>query len=69
MCIIIDENVSSYFFLDQHKKDTKPILDWLEHKKGKLVYGGKLAKELNVSKKFRSLLATFGRAGIAISDK
>lgn len=65
MCIIIDANVASSVFSDTPPAGAKPVLDWIDSRGGRLVYGGKLARELERVETARRWLAQQLRAGKA----
>lgn len=48
MCVIVDTNVASLVFGSPSDSEYQPVIDWLNSKtqNGRIVYGGKLAKEL-----------------------
>jgi hypothetical protein len=64
MCIIIDANVASDMFAEPPHADAVPIFDWLNRRRGKLVYGGQLAVELAKVEKARRWLRAGQQAGI-----
>ena len=47
MCLIVDANVVGEMFGDDDNSAGKAILNWLNDRKGTMVVGGKLLKELN----------------------
>ena len=47
MCLIVDANVVGEMFGGDDSSAGKAILDWLDDRKGTLVVGGELLKELN----------------------
>lgn len=66
MCIIIDANrVGEFFTEDLYRGEFAPIADWIEHRGGILVYGGKLKAELLRSDAARRRLRVWNQAGRA----
>lgn len=63
MCVIIDNDIAHKFFA-QHE-EFKPVLRWLLHGNGRLVFGGKLTQELQANALARKLLIELKRAGRA----
>jgi hypothetical protein len=66
MCLIVDANLASLVFGQEHD-DFRPLIDWLvsPKKDGKLVVGGRLAVELDKvlpAKRFIRSLLQAGRA-------
>lgn len=65
MCIVIDANLAAAAFQEPILEEYRPIFDWLNNG-GRLVFGGKLTKELlrigHVSRRLRAL----NQAGIAL---
>lgn len=64
MCVIVDASVASLVFTVPHEADFVPLWRWLEED-GKLVYGGRLADELDRLSSARRLLAELKRGGHA----
>ena len=65
MCVIIDANRASVVFREPPDPDFAPILDWLLQEGGELVFGGRLAAELEgvgKAKRFLRALVVAGRA-------
>ena len=75
MCIIIDNDIGGLAFRSYAKMikdknysdDYTPIWKWINNKDGKLVFGGKLKKELIGNDKLKRLLIQLNSAGKAIS--
>jgi hypothetical protein len=67
VCVIIDANLVSQVFRENPNKDFASVLDWLRNpkKKGQLVYGGRLAKEMSEVRRTRGYLAQLRRIGRA----
>jgi hypothetical protein len=66
MCIIIDANMVGVVFAEPIRDDYRPIFDWILKRDGRLVYGGKLAGELERSEKFKRAIKTWGESGKAV---
>lgn len=68
MCVIIDANVASVIFKKRPDSAFQPVFNWIhdEDKDGCLVFGGKLAKELNQVQGARRYLRALQQAGRAI---
>lgn len=62
MCLIIDANVAHYFS-DPRNKDALLVRDWIEAKSGRLVVGGRNARELAVPAWMSRWLLQLSRAG------
>ncbi len=74
MCIVIDMNVIPSLFSSsaEDHDEFKPILTWITHDSGKIIYGGKKYKqELSKLKKFLRFFSHLKRAGkvIEINDE
>lgn len=67
MCVIVDANVAADVFASMPDVNFEPIHAWLfdKRKNGCLVFGGRLARELQ-SEKSRIALRTLNQAGRAI---
>jgi predicted nucleic acid-binding protein len=67
MCLVIDINVLHCVFGRTHKnhKDFKPVLDWIDKGKGKMIYGGTKYKEefARCTKDFIDVLNAFNAKG------
>jgi predicted nucleic acid-binding protein len=67
MCIVIDTNTVAAVFNPGHEahQDFKPVLNWVLHGKGKLVYGGaKYKQEVFVRmSRFRRVLVELNKKG------
>lgn len=66
MCLVLDANAFSLCFdaSNAAHSDFRPVLDWLVHGKGKLVYGGnKYKKELKDAGKYLRFFVALNRAG------
>ena len=65
MCIIVDASKMGDFLNPEHQ-DSAPIRKWLR-KNGRLVYstGGRFAKEIGISGKYKTGLVEYVRAGKA----
>lgn len=62
MCIIIDTNVFGDVFNKESKSylEFEPVINWISHGKGKIVYGGtKYKNELGCAKKYLKILVEF----------
>lgn len=72
MCIIVDANLSGDVFKQDPPEAYRPIIDWLKGPKGHLVYGGKLAHELqkreDTNRYLKGLLQA-GRASLISDDR
>lgn len=66
MCVIVDASVAGRVFSVPHEADFQPLWQWLEEKDGRLVYGGRLTRELNRLPSARRLLAELKRGGRAL---
>jgi hypothetical protein len=69
MCVVIDANFFSEIVAKQKKYAC--VLDWLEHKGGRLVHGGLLTRELRRNgavARYLTQLASAGRA-LEIADE
>jgi hypothetical protein len=66
LCVIVDASVAGRVFSVPYEADFVPLWDWLEKKDGKLVYGGRLAQELNRLPHARRRLAEMKRSGRAL---
>lgn len=66
MCIIIDAN-RCHRMHSPGDETFAPIYDWIKGRDGKLVYGGKLARELQLNEKTKRLLRQWTMAGKALS--
>lgn len=64
MCLIVDANAAHRIFADPPGEEAVPIWSWLE-RDGVIVYGGKLAAELERLGSVRRALAALVRAGRA----
>ena len=60
MCAVIDASCLSKVFNpdDSEHGDFKPVLDWMDSKKGRMVLGG--SKYLRELKKYRKIIGTLG---------
>lgn len=67
MCVIVDANRAGVVFAPAVSEDFEPLRRWLDDpdKDGILVYGGKLAAELQKSERSRRYLRALFRAGRA----
>lgn len=67
MCVIVDTSVASLVFSPQPAPDFEPLRRWLEdpRKDGRLVFGGKLSRELEKLGAARRYLRTLHQAGRA----
>jgi len=64
MCVVIDMNTLSRVFDQENKEHSefKPVLDWIEEGKGRIVYGGsKYLLELEKMTHYRRLLINYGK--------
>lgn len=66
MCVIVDGNVAHEVFHKTVTEDGTPVREWLETGSGRLVFGGKLAKELEHADAARRYLIELTRQGRAI---
>jgi len=66
MCLIVDANLAGRVFGSPPEPDFVPILDWLEKKDGRLVFGGHLGTELDRVDRARRFLRALLQAGRAI---
>lgn len=62
MCIIVDTNLASRIFSRQDD-NFSPILNWVEGRKGMLVHGGRLSRELFRLREVRRILIEYDRQG------
>ena len=74
MCLVLDTNAIAACFNPEDEKhnEFRPVLEYLTHGKGKLVYGGKkYKKELGQLKNYLRLFASLARAGkiVNLDDK
>lgn len=67
MCMIIDANMLAEFLADPIKDDAAPIHDWLDRRRGSLVYstGSQYGAELNRSPNLKRKLEDYARRGRA----
>lgn len=65
MCIIIDNCMRDDFFGSSPSKASIVVRNWIRESTGRVVYGGKLAAELNGSESAKRTLAEWSRAGRA----
>ena len=65
MCAIVDASVSHEVFGDNRTEAGIHFFDWLSGEQGKLVVGGKLRRELELSEKTQRLLRELLLAGKA----
>jgi predicted DNA binding protein len=66
MCLVLDTNAFGPCFDagNREHQEFRPVLEWVTHGKGKLVYGGtKYKKEMKSARKFLRFFATLDRAG------
>ena len=66
MCVIIDANVAAGAFAVPCEDDFSPLWQWIEHRNGRLVFGGKLGLELNKLGNAKRRLLQLWRAGRAL---
>ena len=64
MCLIVDANLVGLVFGSPPHPDFVPVLDWLQHRNGRLVTGGHLTAELSRMEKARRFVVQLQRAGI-----
>lgn len=64
MCIIIDANRANECFGSRVSTDARPVIKWVTSGYGKIVFGGKLYREL-LNTKFRTWLLGQYRIGLA----
>jgi predicted nucleic acid-binding protein len=71
VCLIVDANLASTVFASPPHPDFTPVLDWLDKQDGRIVFGGRLAIELERLEKARRYLRTLLQAGRAwrLSDE
>ena len=71
MCLIVDANLAATVFASPPHPDFEPVLDWLDKQDGRIVFGGRLATELERLEKPRRYLRTLLQAGRAwrLSDE
>lgn len=65
MCAIVDASVAGLVFTVPYRPEYLPLWRWIEKKDGKIVYGGKLADELNRVPEAKRLLFRLKQAGLA----
>lgn len=61
MCIIVDAN-TCHKFANGQNNEAAPIIDWLKNRRGQLVYGGKLRREV-LKTSFRRVYLQMKSAG------
>lgn len=67
MCVIVDANVAGDVFATPCSADFQPLINWIESKDGKIVYGGKLATELYFSsERVKRRIMELNRRGTAL---
>ena len=66
MCLIVDANLASRVFASPSHPDFAPVLDWLDKRDGRIVFGGQLATELERLEKPRRYLRALLQAGRAL---
>ena len=69
MCIVIDANTFSTVFNPDSQKhgDFKPVLEWIVHGRGKIVYGGdKYKQELRNARKYHGLFSELSKVSKVI---
>lgn len=66
MCLIVDANLAAVVFTSPPHPDFEPVLDWLEKREGCVVFGGRLAAELERLERPRRYLRELLRAGRAL---
>ena len=66
MCVIVDANLAAAIFDGSRNPQYSPILTWLFDRKGKLVFGGRNARELHRARSAARAIAQLSRAGKAI---
>jgi len=66
MCVIVDANLAARVFREPPEADFAPIFEWLRARSGALVFGGRLASELEQMGNPRRRLRTLLRAGQAL---
>ena len=64
MCLIVDANLAGLVFGSPPHPDFVPVLDWLQHRNGRLVTGGHLAAELSRMERARRFVVQLQRAGL-----
>lgn len=67
MCIVIDICTLAPVFESSCKKhsDFKPVLDWINQRKGKMIYGGKTYRKELLNGKYRKIIIELTKAGKA----
>jgi predicted nucleic acid-binding protein len=65
MCVIVDANLASRVFQEPAEADFAPVLNWILEQGGQLVFGGRLARELNEMERPRRFLRVLSQAGLA----
>jgi|SRR5271157_1796671 len=66
MCVIVDTNCCHKVLRSPCSKEYEPVFEWIWSGDGKLIYGGKLEKEMRLDSKTKRLLIQWSRAGKAI---
>ncbi|MBF0592473.1 MAG: hypothetical protein HQL02_10345 [Nitrospirae bacterium] len=69
MCLVIDTNTFSSVFNRNSSEHYhyEPVLDWIQHGKGVIIYGGtKYKKELKTANEYRKILTEFKKKGKVI---
>lgn len=65
MCVIIDSNVINQVFGVRNKQAGRELLKWIESRKGKLIFGGRLTQEIEQNNNCRAWMRTASRRGLA----
>ena len=68
MCVIIDANVAAEVFAFPVHNDYAPLWKWIDHKDGRIVYGGENRRELAELTNVRRRLKTLWDAGLALAE-
>lgn len=66
MCLVIDINTLACVFdkTNANHEEFKPVFDWIETGKGKIVYGGKnYMKELGKARRYSRLFVNYSKKG------
>lgn len=74
MCLVIDTNTLSCVFneTNANHEEFKPVFDWIEKGKGKIVFGGaKYMKELEKARQYLRLFVDYSKKGktVRINDE
>ncbi len=66
MCVIVDSSVASLVFSNPCHRDFKGLIDWIESRRGKIVLGGDLKRELFLLGEVRRRIISWSRDGLVL---